>query len=269
MVASGERRPFGEVVGERRLNGQPTHFHLDLFVLYGGRLRVPGYLVVRAVPVHDAGVQRYFPVLQPFLQGHVQRLAVLHLDGGALLVGQERPDGARERRGRLVAPGLAVLPGMVHLFEQFLFLGLELVQLDGQLAVLGQVYGRRMVERGERAVERVYVALGQTHHLPDVLQLVAQRRDLLEIERHGSGGLRRGAPDVWATGRVLQAVHHRTLGVDQVSRGRGRDAIVRVLRFTDGSRYGGGGDGPKMLAPRSARVLRHVFKWHRSKQWRR
>lgn len=114
----------------------------------------------------------------------MQRFAMLHLDGGALLVGQIRADGAHERRGRLVAAGLAVLPGMVDLIEQFLFLGLQLVQLDGELAVLGQVDGRRMVERGERAVERLDVALGQPHHLPDVLQLVAQRRDLLEIERH-------------------------------------------------------------------------------------
>jgi len=47
------------------------------------------------------------------------------------------------------------------------------VQLDGELSVLGQVDGWRMIERGKRAVERMDVALGQAHHFPDVLQLVA------------------------------------------------------------------------------------------------
>jgi len=140
--------------------------------------------MIRMVPVHDALIQRDLPVLQSFLQGHMQCLAVLHLDGSALFVGQVRTDGAHERRGRLVAAGLAVLPGVIHQVEQLLLLGLELVQLDGKLAVLGQVDGRRTVERGERAVQRLDVALGQAHHLPHVLQLVAQRRDFLEVKRH-------------------------------------------------------------------------------------
>jgi len=48
------------------------------------------------------------------------------------------------------------------------------VQLARKLAVLGQIDGRRMIERGERAVQRVDIALGQAHYFPDVLQLVAQ-----------------------------------------------------------------------------------------------
>jgi len=47
------------------------------------------------------------------------------------------------------------------------------VQLDSKLSVLGQVDGWRMIECGERAVQRMDVALGQAHHFPDVLQLVA------------------------------------------------------------------------------------------------
>lgn len=73
---------------------------------------------------------------------------------------------------------------MVDLIEQFLFFGFELVQLDGELAVLRQVNLGRMVEGGKRTVERLDVALGQAHYLSDVLQLVAQRRDLFKIERH-------------------------------------------------------------------------------------
>lgn len=103
----------------------------------------------------------------------MQRFPVLHLDGGALLIRQIRPDDARERRGGFVAPVLAVFPGMVDLIEQFLFLRLELVQLGVEFAVLGQVDGRRMIEIGNRAVQRLDVALGQAHHFPDVLQFVA------------------------------------------------------------------------------------------------
>lgn len=58
------------------------------------------------------------------------------------------------------------------------------MQLDGEIAVLGQIDGRRVIERGKRTVQSVDVALGQAHHFPDVLQLVAQRGDLLEVERH-------------------------------------------------------------------------------------
>lgn len=63
MIASGERRTFGKVVRERCLNGQPTHSYLDLVILDGGRLRVPRYLMVGAIPVHDTGVQRDLAVL--------------------------------------------------------------------------------------------------------------------------------------------------------------------------------------------------------------
>lgn len=165
--------------------------------------------MVRTVPVHDAGAQRDLPVLQTFLQGHVQRFAVLHLDGGALLVGQIRPDGADERRRRFVAaaaPGVRrrlagpVFLWMVHLIQQFLFLGLELVQLDGQFPVLGLV--DRVFQVGEHAVQRVDVASGQPDHLLHVLQLVAQRRDFLEIERHDSTA---GAAAATATATGLQA----------------------------------------------------------------
>jgi hypothetical protein len=76
---------------------------------------------------------------------------------------------------------------MVNLIEKFLFLGFEIMQFDSELAVLGQVDRRRMVKGGERAVQRLDIAFGQAHHFPDVLQLVAQRGDLLEVERHDAG----------------------------------------------------------------------------------
>jgi len=63
---------------------------------------------------------------------------------------------------------------MVDLVKKLLLFGFQLVQLDGQLAVLGQIDRRRMIERGERTVQRVNIAFGQAHHFPDVLQLVAQ-----------------------------------------------------------------------------------------------
>lgn len=117
MITSCERCTFGKIVRKRCLNGQPAQFHLDLFEFDTGRLRVPRYLTVRTVPVNDTGVQRYFPVLQTFLQGHVQRFIELHLDRSALFVWQIRSNGARERRRRFVAPGLTVFLGMFDLID--------------------------------------------------------------------------------------------------------------------------------------------------------
>lgn len=151
--------------------------------------------------VNDTDIHRNLPVLQPFLQGHVQRFVVLHLDCSALFVRQMRPYYTHGWRGRLVTPGLAVFPGMVDLVEQLLFFGFELVQLDGKLAILSQVDGRRMVESRERAVQSLDVTLGQAHHFPHVLQFVAQRVDFLEIERHDGAADRFAGPGR-RTGRI-------------------------------------------------------------------
>lgn len=111
--------------------------------------------------------------------------------------------------------------------------------------MLGQVNGRRMVTGGDRAVQHVHVAFGQTQHFSDVLQLIAQRSDLLEIERHNAsnrfrvrrpGGLQRQLGlGVGATAPSPGS---------QVSHGRTRDVsivfVVGRMIASTGNKYDDG-----------------------------